>query len=945
MKYKLKELLDLPKLQSLLDTLDEIHSLPSAIIDIDGNILTATAWQDICTKFHRANPETEKKCKESDSYITKALDRDQPHVVYKCPFGLVDTATPIIVEGHHLGNVFTGQLFVDPPDENCFEQQARQYGFDERDYLEALRKVPVISEERLLKNLKFLGRFAEMLAMQGMQHKRQLDIENVLIERNHLIESIINLNPTIIYIYDLVEQKNVYSNEGIQRFLGYTPEEIKELGKSMVHDLMHPADYDVYIKDIIPRYSQAKGREIIRHIYRMKHKEGGWRWLESHECIYKRLPDGSPQQILGVIHDITERKLAEEQLYDSISEYRALFDNMSSGFAYHKAIFDADNTPVDYIFVEINRAFEKHTGLTRNIIGKNVTEVHPGIERNDPDLIGIYGNVALTGETVKLDIYFQPQQHWYSISAYSPKRGFFVTIFDDITERKNAEKRAEAVRQRLDLATQSANLGIWDWDITGNNMLWDDRMLELYGLTPETFSGGIEAWQNGLHPEDRDRTIEGCQAVLREGKDWEADFRVVHPDGKIKHIKGNGIVLRNSDGDPVRMLGINFDISEHRNLEQQLRQAQKMEAVGVLAGGVAHDFNNILQGIIGYSSMIKQKSKEELTREFTDEILALSGKAADLTRSLLAYSRKQVLHIKPVDLNDVVFNTQKLLARLIGEDIILKVKFHNRELTAMADASQIQQGLLNLAINARDAMQRGGELYVETSHVDVGKNEGQKHSSEKAGQYAVISVTDTGEGIDKEDLEHIFEPFYTTKEVGKGTGLGLAMVYGIVKQHDGFINVYSEKGLGTTFKIYLPLQMHLESATVKEAPEETTGGTERVLLIEDDPSVRKIVKLTLEERGYQVEAIEDPEEGLELYRARGKEIDMVILDVIMPKKNGKAVFDEMKKINPKVKALFISGYPSDYLSRKGFTEVEATLLMKPIHPDVLLMKVRETLSS
>ncbi|MBF0329623.1 MAG: PAS domain-containing protein [Nitrospirae bacterium] len=524
-------------------------------------------------------------------------------------------------------------------------------------------------------------------------------------------------------------------------------------------------------------------------------------------------------------------------------------------------------------------------------------------------------------------------------------KGLNCKLQKQLEEQKQAEENLRSLTQRLKLATDSAKLGVWDWNLTDNTMFWDDRMLELYGLTLETFPGGIEAWQNGLHPEDREKTIKECEAALRGEKEWNTDFRVLHPNGTVKQIKANGLVIRDSEGKPIRMLGINFDITDHRKLEDQLRQSQKMEAVGVLAGGVAHDFNNILQGIIGYGSMIKKKTGEALTKDFIDEILALSEKAANLTRGLLAYSRKQVLIVKPADINQVLLDTEKLIVRLIGEDIRVKTKTTKTPLVCMIDSSQIQQVLINLAVNARDAMKTGGELYLETGSIEIGENEVKKHSYEKTGRYAVISTTDTGEGIDKQDLKHIFEPFYTTKEVGKGSGLGLSMAYGIVKQHEGFINVYSEKGIGTTFKIYLPLHLSTHSEPIKEKTVEAGGGTERILLLEDDLSVGTVIKLTLEEHGYQVDRIEDPEEGLKLYREKSGEIDMVILDVIMPKKNGKEILDEMKKTNPHIKALFISGYPREYLSQKGFAEDDATILMKPINPDNMLLKIRELLSA
>jgi PAS domain S-box-containing protein len=383
---------------------------------------------------------------------------------------------------------------------------------------------------------------------------------------------------------------------------------------------------------------------------------------------------------------------------------------------------------------------------------------------------------------------------------------------------------------------------------------------------------------------------------------------------------------------------------EKEKLHAQLLQAQKMEAVGQLAGGIAHDFNNILTAMIGYGHLLKMKMQEDdPLRSYADQILALSDRAANLTQSLLAFSRKQIMNPKTVDLNEIIRKVERLLVRIIGEDIELKTELANKQLTVLTDALQMEQVFMNLATNARDAMPEGGTLEIVTGTVELDELFIKTHGYGKTGQYAIISVSDTGSGIDENTQKHIFEPFFTTKEVGKGTGLGLAMAYGIIKQHEGYINVYSEPGRGTTFRIYLPL-IKAETEPVKhEAPEPLETGTETVLLVEDETEVRELTKNLLKEYGYKVITAVDGQDGIEEFTIHEDKIQLVLLDVIMPKKNGKEVYDALHKIRPDIKVLFMSGYPGDIIYKRGLLDRGLPYIEKPTSPEKLLRKIREVL--
>jgi len=402
----------------------------------------------------------------------------------------------------------------------------------------------------------------------------------------------------------------------------------------------------------------------------------------------------------------------------------------------------------------------------------------------------------------------------------------------------------------------------------------------------------------------------------------------------------NGAVVIIKDITAVKILA-----EERDNLEAQFRQSQKMEAVGHLAGGVAHDFNNILTAIIGYGNLLRLKlPTESPLRAFVEQILTASDKAANLTRSLLAFSRKQVMSLVPLDINEIVKGMKKMLDSIIGEDIDFNVKTADRDLIVTCDKGQIEHVLINLATNARDAMPHGGSLTITTEESLIDESFVQVHGQGVVGSYAVLSVRDTGKGMDKTTQQRIFDPFFTTKVVGKGTGLGLAMVYGTINQHNGFITVSSESGKGSVFNIYLPLAQTKGQAHQQKSPDQLYSGNETILLVEDDTAVRIVTKALLEDLGYAVIEAVDGEHAMRLFRENADKIQLVISDIIMPGINGKDMLIGLRKIRADVKLLFISGYAADILEEKGFERENINLVSKPLRPDVLSKKIREVLT-
>ncbi len=388
------------------------------------------------------------------------------------------------------------------------------------------------------------------------------------------------------------------------------------------------------------------------------------------------------------------------------------------------------------------------------------------------------------------------------------------------------------------------------------------------------------------------------------------------------------------------------EIIERKKLEQQLVQSQKLEAIGRLAGGVAHDFNNLLTAISGFAEEIRERipHDDDNLQENIGHVLKSAERAAELTRSLLALSRKQVLKPTPLLIDSLIAETGRLIRRVIGADIEFSIIFSCKKLLVMADVGQLEQVLMNLATNARDAMPHGGRLSFFTSDVVVKDGSETQYDLPSPGKYAIISIADTGAGIDSESMERLFEPYYTTKEVGKGTGLGLSIVYGIIKQHGGSVQVSSELGKGTTINIYIPLIEGEVAKSESKMSAPVAGGTETLLIAEDEEIVRYYLKKILEKAGYRVLSVCDGEEAVVLLRERN-DISLVISDVVMPKQNGKELLTEIRKLKPEMKVIFISGYTSDIMHAKGIMEEGLNFIAKPFSRNILLRKIRELLDS
>jgi len=523
--------------------------------------------------------------------------------------------------------------------------------------------------------------------------------------------------------------------------------------------------------------------------------------------------------------------------------------------------------------------------------------------------------------------------------------GGTICVSGDITERVSAQReRAETEIKYRKLIEQVAAISyIAEIGVNGQWYYVSPQIETMFGYSAEEWLSNSKDWIRYI-PIDDHPIVHAAEENSARGEPFQAEYRITRKDGNVIWVSDTAVVVRGSDSHPI-MEGLIVDITDRKMLENQLLQARKMEAVGRLAGGVAHDFNNLLTIIKGYVEMAMQRclDRPELHSDIR-RIEDAADRAVTLVRQLLAFSRKQVLRPKILDLNAIVMNLDQLLRRLMGENIAMKT-FVSKDVGAIkADPGQVEQVIMNLVVNARDALPDGGRILIETSNVELDSAYTRDHTVVRPGPYVLLAVTDTGIGMTADTAAHIFEPFYTTKESGRGTGLGLSTVYGIVKQSGGYIWVYSELGKGTTFKVYLPRVKDAVQAPAAEMPASTARkGHETILLVEDEPDVRELTQMVLTERGYRVIEALTPEDAERLAGNNGAEIHLLLTDVVMPGMSGRELAKRLTGRYPHLRVLYMSGYTYNVIAQDGTLEEGISFLQKPFTPQVLTQKVRESL--
>ncbi len=752
----------------------------------------------------------------------------------------------------------------------------------------------------------------------------QRSLEKKLRSYRRFTEVALNTLPEPFFVFD-TEGKFLMWNRRATEVTGYSDEEFSR---------MRPVDF-------FPPDHAGRIREAIERVLR-----DGRASVEA-ELLARNGGRTAYEFLGGALRDVDGRTVGVAGFGRNISEQRHLLRDLGR----YERIVSATPDLIslldrDYVYRLVNDSYSTAHGKPREeIIGRSVRDLFG--DAMFEDLFREKLERCLAGETISYETWldFSGIGRRYTNITYYPYHepdgavsGVVVSV-RDITDLKHAEDFVNDVLQSVDEGFIVIGP---DLRIVAANKAYCDQV----GRAREDVIGRF-CYEVSHHLQQPcDESGEDCAVRRTFASGMPSSALHVHAaeDGSEHHVELKTFPLRDSFGAVTRVIEVVHDITEKRKLEAQLRHAQKMEAIGTLAGGIAHDFNNFLTVIMGYGSILNAELPQNAgIKPFVSQILSTAESAAHLVRRLLTFSRKQVMHVQPVDLNDIVGQLEKLLLRLVSEEIELRIERPAEELTILADQGQVEQVLMNLVSNAKDAMPAGGVITIATAVKRLGPEFEREHGFGAPGVYAVLAVSDTGVGIPDEDRQRIFEPFYTTKELGQGTGLGLSIVYGIVKQHNGYITVESEAGAGTAFHVYFPSAPSHATPESVPAPGTSRRGSETILVAEDDRNVRNLTCHILESSGYHVVEATDGLDAVRKFAEHQDSIALVLLDLLMPRKNGGEVLEEIRKVRPGVKALFFSGYGQDLVSRRGIAGHAYEFVEKPVVPALLLDKIRKLL--
>jgi len=787
MDYTIEQLIDIQLLQSLQDQLNAIIPFPSALIDLNSRILTATAWQDICTQFHRKNPETEKCCLQSDLYIFDHLPEANPAVTYKCPLGLIDNAVPIIIEGKHIANFFTGQFFLEPPDLNYFRGQAAKYGFDEEAYLQAVQKVPVWNQEQLSNYLLFIKEFTESLAKNGLTRLRDLERSREIAESEVRFRGIVENTQAGYFFVDkngIIQDVNLswvhmYKYDSREEIIGHHFAEIQQL-----------EDIEAAIK-LVNRI-MANDPEFLTGEFSRKCKDGS--------IGYHRFSAGpvvKDNQVIGLegfIIDTTDKRLAEIQRDVTQIRLESVFSRMIEAFALHEIILDENGNPMDYRFLDANNAFEKMTGLkVADIIGKTVLELLPGTE---PVWIERYGQVALTGKPLTFESYHSSLDRHYHVVAFSNQINQFAVIFEDITERK---KNEEQIRQ-LAYAIDSVNECVSMTD-TENSILFVNRAFcQTYGYAKEELLGKNISMVRSTHS-----ALAGKDEILSGtlGGGWSGEVKNQRKDGTEFPVHVSTAVVRDERENPIALIGIAIDITERKKAEQELIRAKvKAEESDRLKSAflanISHEIRTPMNSILGFSELLAELVTDPVQVNYLNIIVSGGVRLLNIINSVIDIAKIEAgeIIIEPAE-----FPVDELMRGLyqLNAHPGLTVDFRldtssNPSLTLVSDKTRLFQIINNLISNSLKFTSQGLVRF------------GYRQESDNL----IFYVADTGIGISPEFTDKIFSRFqkdqFDKSTNFNGAGLGLAISKQLVVLLGGDIWFDTEVGKGTTSYVKIPIK-------------------------------------------------------------------------------------------------------------------------------------------
>jgi PAS domain S-box-containing protein len=751
--------------------------------------------------------------------------------------------------------------------------------------------------------------------------------------------------------------------------------------------------YEIFLEHVVPEdraevnrlFQQAiAGQTDWTFECRIRRVDGDVRWIWA-AGGHQHDGGGRARRMAGIVKDITDRKRAEEDV-----NHRARLSAMGAAVGLAliagDSLADALQQVAEALVAHLDAAFTRiwtlnerdgvlelqaSAGLYTHLngphgkvpvgqfkIGRIARDRKPHLtntvvgdpEVNDQEWAKREGMVAFAGHPLLVEGRVVGVMALFARHTLSDTvTAALASIADHVAlgiERHRGAQALQAGEGRMRFALESAGVGIWDMDYTTGLLTWSETLEAHYGLPPGTFGGTFEAFIARVHPDDRESVLATIGEAMKSGADFSIQNRSIWPDGTVRWLSGAGRIHVGPHGEPVRGIGISLDITERRALEEQYQHAQKMEAIGRLAGGVAHDFNNLLTAILGYCELLLADFDPNDPRHADlTEIQKAGASAAGLTRQLLAFSRKEIIEPTLLDLNVVVTGIGAMVERMIGEDVKVVLGLQPELSLVKADRGQVEQVVLNLAVNARDAMPEGGTLTIETADVELDDDYASAHFLVKPGRYVALAVSDTGTGMTPDVQARLFEPFFTTKEVGKGTGLGLATVHGIVARSGGSVHVYSEVGRGTSFKVYFPKADRIDTdmeVDVLPPVSRAHAGLQTVLVVEDAQGLRELARRLLERQGYNVLTAADADEAIQIFEENAS-IDVLLTDVVMPGASGPELTKQLTERRPGLTVIYMSGYTEEAIVQHGVLKPGIAFLQKPFTSETLARKIREAL--
>jgi PAS domain S-box-containing protein len=735
------------------------------------------------------------------------------------------------------------------------------------------------------------------------------------------------------------------TNKHLHKMIGRGPEEL--FGKSA--RILYPTQEE-YERVGREKHPQVEKYGIGWVETKFKHKDGTIK-----DIILSSSSIGEDGEMVFTSVDITERKNAEEKIIRSEVKYRGLFENMLDGFALHEIIVNGHGVPIDYRYLTVNPAFERITGFKKDYVeGKTVKTVLPKIEDH---WIQRFGNVALTGESDNFEEEVMSMDNRvFEVTAYSPKTNQFAVLFQDITDRKRAENDLKEKNDQFDKLISGLFDGFVRVSLDRIVISANRAFCEMIGYTEDELKA--ITFENFTHPDDWVWEKPIVEKLVNGEQMPPYEKRYIHKDGSVIDIELAPYPISDDSGNVVELWGIAKNLTPVRNVqleiiekEKQLRRASKMEAVGTLAGGLAHDFNNIIQIVSGNVQLMRMDldsdGKTSDWSKMLNDMLEASERGAAIAKRLLTFSRQVESHLVPIDINDEIIIAHKLLDRTATWPVLVNIKLDLDEdiCLILADSTQINQIVTNLCINAKDAMPSGGSITIKTRVAELDELYCRSQPEAVPGRYVCMVVADDGIGMKASILERIFEPFFTTKSTGKGTGLGLAVVYGIVKNHNGFITVYSEENIGTEFKVYVPCtDQTLRENNSSSVCDLSQGNKELILIVDDESSIRFILKDILRRYNFKVLEANNGTTCLDLYSKYMDKIELVILDLVMPGISGTETLKEILKINPDAKVIISSGYSSNGPVKDSIENGAYSFINKPYTLNNLISVIKRVLS-